>query len=191
MKFEQINIKDIKIETAHLILRPFKEEDLKDFYEYASIAGVGEAAGWKHHESMEESKAVLNAIIAESRIFAIVEKSSDKVIGSIGFDACPAILLSQNLGENIANIGYVLNPNYWGMDFAQEAITGLVSCAFYKLHLDAITCACFADNQMSKEVIEKSGFMPIVEGKYTTQLGETYNAKYYAITHTQYGVEYM
>lgn len=191
MKLEQININDISIETVRLILRPFKEEDLKDFNEYASIAGLGEAAGWKHHESMDESKAVLDAIIAEHRIFAIEEKASGKVIGSIGLDACPEIMLIQNLGEKLLNIGYVLNPDFWGADYAQEALTGIVSYAFYKLHLDAVTCVCFAENQTSREVIENSGFEPVIEAKYTTQLGETYNAKYYAITHTKFGVKYI
>lgn len=34
------------IETERLILRPFKQSDLDDFYEYASVEGVGEMAGW-------------------------------------------------------------------------------------------------------------------------------------------------
>ena len=44
------------IETKRLILRPFSASDLADFYEYASVEGVGERAGWKHHESIEESR---------------------------------------------------------------------------------------------------------------------------------------
>lgn len=33
------------LETERLILRPFKLEDLDDFYEYASVPDVGERAG--------------------------------------------------------------------------------------------------------------------------------------------------
>ena len=29
------------IETERLILRPFRQTDLEDFYEYASVEGVG------------------------------------------------------------------------------------------------------------------------------------------------------
>ena len=39
------------IETERLILRPFTQADLGDFYEYASVEGVGEMAGWKHQAS--------------------------------------------------------------------------------------------------------------------------------------------
>ena len=49
-------IDGIKLETERLVLRAFKDSDLNDFYEYASEDGVGEMAGWKHHERMEETK---------------------------------------------------------------------------------------------------------------------------------------
>jgi hypothetical protein len=52
-----------KIETKRLILRAFAENDLEDFYEYASVEGVGERAGWKHHESIEESREILGRFI--------------------------------------------------------------------------------------------------------------------------------
>ena len=37
------------LETERLILRPFKENDLDDFYEYAKNPKVGPNAGWKPH----------------------------------------------------------------------------------------------------------------------------------------------
>ena len=54
------------IETKRLILRPFAESDLSDFYEYASVEGVGERAGWKHHESIEESREILSKFIEKA-----------------------------------------------------------------------------------------------------------------------------
>ena len=48
------SINGMVIETNRLLLRSFKQSDLKDFYEYASIEGVGEMAGWPHHKSIEE-----------------------------------------------------------------------------------------------------------------------------------------
>lgn len=190
MKLEEINISDIKIETARLTLRPFEDKDLDDFFDYASDSGVGEASGWKHHESKEESEAVLKVIIASHHTFAIEEKESGKVIGSVGFETSSDVYKDCNLGENINDIGYILGRNYWGNGYASEVITGILSYAFYMLHLDAVTCACFKDNGASKKIIENCGFKPVAEGKYNTQLGETYEAQYYAITHTQYGVEY-
>ena len=51
------------IETKRLILRSFKQTDLEDFYEYASVEGVGEMAGWKHHENIAESQSIMNSFI--------------------------------------------------------------------------------------------------------------------------------
>ena len=45
-------IGELVIETERLVLRPFKQSDLRDFNEYASVLGVGEMAGWKHHETL-------------------------------------------------------------------------------------------------------------------------------------------
>ena len=53
-------INGIKIETERLILRPFEESDLDDFYEYAKNDNVGPNAGWKPHESKEESEKILD-----------------------------------------------------------------------------------------------------------------------------------
>lgn len=56
----QYGIKGKIIETDRLILRPFCQADLQDFYEYASLEGVGEMAGWRHHSNIEESQEILN-----------------------------------------------------------------------------------------------------------------------------------
>ena len=50
------------IETKRLIIRSFKQTDLEDFYEYASVEGVGEMAGWKHHENIAESQSICNLL---------------------------------------------------------------------------------------------------------------------------------
>ena len=51
-----VDVTNIRIETPRLILRPWTEADLNDLYEYASVDGVGEMAGWSHHESIEISR---------------------------------------------------------------------------------------------------------------------------------------
>ena len=64
------------IETKRLILRSFKQTDLEDFYEYASVEGVGEMAGWKHHENIAESQSIMNSFISEDKVFAICLKKT-------------------------------------------------------------------------------------------------------------------
>ena len=46
-----IDISNTVLHTPRLTLRPWRQGDLDDFYEYASVDGVGQMAGWKPHES--------------------------------------------------------------------------------------------------------------------------------------------
>ena len=41
-----IDISGVTLRTPRLLLRPWQESDLDDFYEYASVDGVGQMAGW-------------------------------------------------------------------------------------------------------------------------------------------------
>ena len=56
---KQIDITDVVLTTDRLTLRPWRESDLHDFYEYASVDGVGQMAGWNPHRNVEESKMIL------------------------------------------------------------------------------------------------------------------------------------
>jgi len=69
--FPTIDTSTVTLETERLILRCWREDDLADFNAYASVEGVGEAAGWPHHRSIEDSKRVLERFLAEKNDFAI------------------------------------------------------------------------------------------------------------------------
>jgi len=79
-----IDVSKIRLETERLVLRPFSGDDLDDLYEYASIPGVGEMAGWPHHESVDTSKRILQSFIEEKEVFALELKKNGKVVGSLG-----------------------------------------------------------------------------------------------------------
>lgn len=71
--------------TARLILRPWTLEDAPDMYDYARTPNVGPAAGWKPHESIEETQQVLRELfLPHDDNFAMQRKDDGRVIGSIG-----------------------------------------------------------------------------------------------------------
>ena len=72
-----INLKNVVLETDRLILREWEESDLNDFFEYASVDGVGQMAGWQPHKNIEESKFVLDMFIREGKTFAVVLKENN------------------------------------------------------------------------------------------------------------------
>ncbi len=149
------------LETQRLILREFKEEDLTDFYEYASVDGVGEMAGWSHHENIETTKEILNSFIKDNKVFAIVYKENNKVIGSLGVEKYG---MEDKLDEfkNLygREIGYVLSKDYWGKGLMKEAVKCVINYLFDECNLDFIICGYYLFNNQSKRVQEKCGFKP-------------------------------
>ena len=149
------------LETQRLILREFKENDLTDFYEYASVDGVGEMAGWSHHENIEITKEILNSFIKDNKVFAIVYKENNKVIGSLGVEKYG---MEDKLDEfkNLygREIGYVLSKDYWGKGLMKEAVKCVINYLFDECNLDFIICGYYLFNNQSKRVQEKCGFKP-------------------------------
>ena len=160
------------IETERLILRPFNQSDLKDFNEYASVAGVGEMAGWRHHENIEKTQEILDLFIKEDKTFAIVFKENDKVIGSLGVEKYGLEdKLTEFNGYYGREIGYVLSRDYWGKGIMPEAVRAVIDHLFNVLSLDFLTCGYFDFNNQSKRVQEKCGFKPYRKLFMDTRLG--------------------
>lgn len=186
MKIEDVNINGVALETERLILRPFKEDDVNDFYEYAKVEGVGEAAGWTHHKDVEESKVILTRFINEHRTFAITEKYSGKVIGSVGIERSGKIYERDFAGKNINEVGYVLSKDYWGKGLMTEAVKAVIRYLFDELKCDVVTVGHFVQNNRSRRVIEKCGFEYYADGKYTTRYGAVFDEKSYVLTREQF-----
>ena len=165
-------INGIVIETERLILRPFEQSDLDDFYEYASVEGVGEMAGWKHHENKEKSQSILDLFITEDKTFAIVLKENNKVIGSLGVEEYGMEqALSEFFDYNGREIGYVLSKDYWGKGLMPEAVKAIIDYLFNVQKLDFLTCGYYEFNNQSKKVQEKCGFKPYRKLVMETRLG--------------------
>lgn len=175
-----INLIDTVIETDRLRLRAFTEDDLNDLYEYASIEGVGEAAGWKHHESLTESKNILDMFINSPNILAITLKENGKVIGSLGLHDSWAKDEPAYCEMETSEIGYVLTKDYWGRGLMTEAVRAVISYCFDVIGIEVLTVGHFDTNDRSRRVIEKCGFTFFGEGVYhARQLGCRFDEKKY------------
>jgi putative acetyltransferase len=141
------------LETERLILRKFAEEDLEDLFEYAQSLHVGPNAGWPPHKTKEDSATILKMFIEEGEVWAIVERKSNKVIGSYGLHN------DKKRDNSIAKmIGYVLSDKFWGNGYMPEATNRVLEYAFNELDLNIVSVYHFPFNERSKRVIEKCGF---------------------------------
>jgi len=161
-----IDISNTVLETDRLILRAWKESDLNDFYEYASTPGLGEMAGFSPHKSIDISKSVLQSFILHKNEFAVVEKLSNKVIGSVGLQESWANNDSPYSNFKMKNIGYVLSKPYWGKGLMPEAVKSVITFCFKNYDLEALTCGHIISNNQSKRVIEKCGFTYVKQTEY-------------------------
>ena len=75
---KEIDISSIVLKTERLILRPWKETDLLDFNEYASVDGVGQMAGWLPHKDLDESMCILESLSKSENIRAGIGRKSNR-----------------------------------------------------------------------------------------------------------------
>ena len=179
-----IDTTKIVIETERLVLRAFAESDLVDFNAYASVPGVGEMAGWRHHSSIETSTIILRALIDSKMVFALYHKAMDKVIGSLGLHNSWADEDFRYKHLKIKEIGFVLAKDFWGQGLMPEAVRAFIDYCFKELGIEALTCGHFIENNQSKRVIEKIGFEFVKHGEYhAKQLEKTCKDMRYILIH--------
>jgi len=145
------------IETSRLLLRPFCEEDLADFFSYACHPDVGPNAGWKPHASISESYTILRSFIQNEEVWAITLKDSGQLIGSIGLHKDSARSVSKKI---VRSMGYVLSAAHWGNGYASEAARRVLRYVFTEMENppEMISIYHRDSNTRSRRVINKCGF---------------------------------
>ena len=148
------------IETERTILRPWHEEDAVDLYLYAKDPDVGPIAGWPVHTSVDNSREIIRSILSTPETYAVVLKTTNKAIGSIGL----MISSQSNIGlpNNECEVGYWIGVPYWGQGLIPEAVKALQKHAFEDLGMKKMWCGYFDGNTKSKRVQEKCGFKYIM-----------------------------
>lgn len=166
-----IDISKVNIATKRLLLRPFCATDLMDFNQYAKVPGVGEKAGWRHHQSLEESQKILDMFIMGKTTFAVIFQN--KVIGSIGIDKYQEDSFLELVSLSGVELGFVLAKDYWGQGLMLEACHAVINFLFSEQTVDFILCTHFSDNSQSARLQEKLGFKLYKTGVKREVLGET------------------
>lgn len=170
--------------TERLVLRGFERSDAVDVYAYAQSPNVGPLAGWKPHESIRESQAVVDGFMRKGEVWAVVSKLTGRVIGSVGLHADALRTV-----EDARELGYVLAEEAWGHGYATEACEAVLRYAFDELHCVIVSVRHFPGNQKSKRVIKKLGFQYEGTLRMTNRLpdGSLADSVCYAMTAEEYG----
>ena len=164
-----VDVSKTVLHTERLTLRPWRLSDLDDFYEYASVDGVGQMAGWLPHKNKEESLAILQRFIDHKWTFCI--EYSGKAIGSLGIEKYDEEKYPEFAAKRCREIGYVLSKDHWGRGLMPEAVKEVIRYSFEELELDLLLCGHFLSNTQSGRVQEKCGFKHYSFGTYKTRYG--------------------
>jgi len=143
------------LQTKRLVLRRMLKSDYKDMYAYACQPQVTRYLLWDPHDSEAFTYKYLQFVQSRYRSgefydWAVVCREDNKMIGTCGFTRL-------NSEHNSAEIGYVLNPDYWGMGLAAEAASAILRFGFVDLRLYRIEAKYMLGNERSRRVMEKIG----------------------------------
>jgi len=164
-----IDISKTVLTTDRLVLRPWRQADLEDFYAYASVDGVGQMAGWLPHESRQTTQAVLDSFITHKKTFAL--QLGSQVIGSLGIEQYNEAAYPELADKQGRAIGYVLSKDFWGRGLMPEAVRAVLRYLFETEKLDFVIISHFLWNTQSRRVIEKCGLRPYRETVHETRFG--------------------
>ena len=145
------------IETDRLILRPFREEDAADVFEYLKEPMVNCFACMKLNSLEEARKAVKERAEDATYTFAIVLKDTGKVIGEI--DAYPERTAPDEKEAAMDTFSpcWMLNPDYQGKGYAYEAANAFFDYLFYQKGARRIYAYTEDYNLSSQRLCEKLG----------------------------------
>jgi ribosomal-protein-alanine N-acetyltransferase len=142
--------------TPRLILRDFRPDDWQTVLAYQRQPQYLRYYAWTDRSPEEVRQFVqmfLDQQQASPRIkfqLAVTLKSTGEVIGNCG-------IRREKPGDHQAEIGYELDPRFWGRGYATEAARAMLTFGMTRLQLHRVWAHCVADNLGSIRVLSKLG----------------------------------
>ncbi len=134
----------MKMADAHSLFKIWSDPEVTKFMNIANFT---------HEEQAKEMIELFDQLTEEHRAirFSIIEKESNGIIGSCGFN-------SFDVESATAEIGYDLAKAHWGKGYAPECISALIEFAFTTLSITKIVAKIEPGNSNSIKVVEKLNF---------------------------------
>lgn len=143
------------LETPRLILRRMTMKDAPDLFAYSKDPEVARHVLWTAHRSVWETRAYIRYIIHQYRLgqpssWCIVEKTSGRAVGTIGF-------MSFSPENSMVEVGYSLARDRWNCGYMTEALAAVLREIFTVMKLNRVEAQHFTRNPSSGRVMEKCG----------------------------------
>jgi ribosomal-protein-alanine N-acetyltransferase len=149
-------LQSIRALGEKVVLRPHVESDAEPAFELVHAREpILRWLIWKGPEKMAELRSTYARWLvageeASDYHFAIVERESEQLIGSIGvrFAGHP----------RTGDVGYWLGEPFWGRGYVTEAVELVSHVAFEHLGAEVLCAWVFVGNEASRIVLERNGY---------------------------------
>jgi ribosomal-protein-alanine N-acetyltransferase len=159
----------IHLKTKRLLIRDYRETDLPQYYQLFTdpqvINFIEDTKLNSINEAHQRLATEIGTNCSDDRIkyfFAIEEWNTGKFLGEIGFT-----ITSNHPAGKIANLGYLLLPQYWHHGYITEAANQVIDFAFKQCNVHKIMAGCLLANVASEKVMKKCQMKK--EGQYEQQ----------------------
>ncbi len=145
--------------TERLVVRDWAADDAEAAF---GIYGREEVTKWlgappmQPVASLEAMREVVRRMIARSAeqpgygLWPMVRRDDGALVGAILLAPVPA-------GDGTVEIGWHVNPDYWGHGYATEAARAVIRLAFGSRDLDRVIAVVYPDNTRSLAVCRRLG----------------------------------
>ena len=143
------------LETPRLILRRIAMSDAKDIFAYSCDEEVARHVLWSAQKSVGESKDYCRFMMRkykndEPSSWGIIEKSTGRLVGTIGF-------MDHSEDNASVEVGYSLARWLWNGGYMTAALSRVIDYAFDAMDINRIEAQHELTNPSSGRVMEKCG----------------------------------
>lgn len=144
----------VVMETERLLIRKITRKDMDALL---AIMGKPEVMyAWEHGFAKKEVRKWINRQLTRYHkdgfgYYAVLLKESGTLIGQAG------LMKSTINGNEVVELGYILDNTYWHNGYGIEAARACLKYAFERLNLKTVHCSIRPENEASIRMAEKLG----------------------------------
>lgn len=153
------------LSTERLLLRPLEARDAPAILALRSDERVNRYLDRPPMHEMEAAAAFITTINAgisrgDSAYWAVCLHEAPELAGTV-------CLWNFSADKKSVELGYELRPAFQGKGIMYEAVAIVIQFGFHTLDLQLITAVTHEQNEPSKRVLEKHGFLPYPSAERT------------------------
>jgi RimJ/RimL family protein N-acetyltransferase len=143
------------IDGKKIFLRQYAAKDIDVWYNWfndADVVKLMDQRRWPNTKEKQKQYLERMSVSSSDMQLAIIYKSNDTLIGTVGLHGIDAI----NRNADISVI--IGDKKYWGKGLAKEAVGLLIHHAFAMLNLHKLTAGFVSGNTSSEKLFKSFGF---------------------------------